>query len=557
MNKVYKVVWCKATQTYRAVSEFARSSGKGGAGKSSSTSTVSSKRYSQPNFKLATLSMALTGILLGQSAYAVEVHANEDDLASGALNLGTNSFANATNSTAIGVNATTGAASANLSFDTAIGNQATATGGSSTAVGSLSKALGKSSTAFGNNATAKGTQALAIATGANAIGDRSIATGFKSNAIGEGSIASGWLSKAEGKNSIAIGKSAVADKESAVALGANSNTTVGATEESVSKEQSTVRVGAKTYTGFNGVVTKEGMQVSVGSDGAERQIKNVGAGKISADSTDAINGSQLWSAVNYAKEDVISTDGSVTIKKTSHTDGSNIFDLSLSIDDATMKWIDDGNGGKKLATKNAGGDKPITIDKDGDTGKIKVPTDDKKPATAKSVAEAINNAGWKVTAGADGGDVTGTTLEKVKAGDQVTFKAGKNMKLTQDGKNFSYATKDKVVFDDVQVGDVVINKDTGINAGNKAITGVKSNLPATTNKAGNKGTTAQPAPTNADAIKNNAATVEDILNAGFNLQNNGTAKDFVKAYDTVNFVNGTGTTARVTVTDNRLLSKRK
>ena len=45
---------------------------------------------------------------------------------------------------------------------------------------------------------------------------------------------------------------------------------------------------------------------------------------------------------------------------------------------------------------------------------------------------------------------------------------------------------------------------------------------------------------------NNAATVGDVLNAGWNLQNNGTAKDFVKPYDTVNFVNGANTTAVVT-----------
>ena len=44
---------------------------------------------------------------------------------------------------------------------------------------------------------------------------------------------------------------------------------------------------------------------------------------------------------------------------------------------------------------------------------------------------------------------------------------------------------------------------------------------------------------------NNAATVSDVLNAGWNLQNNGEAKDFVKPYDTVNFVDGKGTKAVV------------
>ena len=47
-------------------------------------------------------------------------------------------------------------------------------------------------------------------------------------------------------------------------------------------------------------------------------------------------------------------------------------------------------------------------------------------------------------------------------------------------------------------------------------------------------------------VGNNAATVSDVLNAGWNLQNNGAAKDFVKPFDTVNFVNGTNTTAVVT-----------
>ena len=51
---------------------------------------------------------------------------------------------------------------------------------------------------------------------------------------------------------------------------------------------------------------------------------------------------------------------------------------------------------------------------------------------------------------------------------------------------------------------------------------------------------------NPNYIGNNAATVSDVLNAGWNLQNNGTAKDFVKPFDTVNFVNGANTTAVVT-----------
>ena len=56
-------------------------------------------------------------------------------------------------------------------------------------------------------------------------------------------------------------------------------------------------------------------------------------------------------------------------------------------------------------------------------------------------------------------------------------------------------------------------------------------------------------------VGNNAATVSDVLNAGWNLQENGTAKDFVKPYDTVNFINGANTTAVVTTSEDGTTSK--
>ena len=66
-----------------------------------------------------------------------------------------------------------------------------------------------------------------------------------------------------------------------------------------------------------------------------------------------------------------------------------------------------------------------------------------------------------------------------------------------------------------------------------------------------------PSATDLPNITNNAATVGDVLNAGWNLQNNGEAKDFVKPYDTVNFVDGKGTKAVVETTPNGTTSKVK
>ena len=122
---------------------------------------------------------------------------------------------------------------------------------------------------------------------------------------------------------------------------------------------------------------------------------------------------------------------------------------------------------------------------------------------------------------------------------------------------------------EVPNGDVIASMNNGDNNTNKPmqLANIGSNLPtvndankqafdpnSTTPKAGkdNKSApiTADEAAAIAKKAGNNAATVSDVLNAGWNLQNNGEARDFVKPYDTVNFVNGKGTTAVVETADN-------
>jgi len=77
----------------------------------------------------------------------------------------------------------------------------------------------------------------------------------------------------------------------------------------------------------------------------------------------------------------------------------------------------------------------------------------------------------------------------------------------------------------------------GLNNGGQNITNVAGNLPGA-KKDTTAPTTNAAAPNNVDGIKNNAATVGDVLNAGWNLQGNGKDVDFVKPYDTVNFIDG-------------------
>ena len=154
------------------------------------------------------------------------------------------------------------------------------------AIGVETKATGESATAIGVHATSDGLSTIAI-------GSNSAANNKASTAIGQGA-------KASASYGVALGKAAQAKHGSAVALG-----TATTTEQAVAVTEATV--GKITYGGFSG--TDATAVVSVGAKGDHtRQIINVGAGEISATSTDAINGSQL-----YATNDVVNNLGTTVV----------------------------------------------------------------------------------------------------------------------------------------------------------------------------------------------------------------------------------------------------
>ncbi len=211
-------------------------------------------------------------------------------------------------------------------------------------------------------------------------------------------------------------------------------------------------------------------------------------------------------------------------------------------------------------------------------------------ATAGDIANAINNSGFTVTSSADGGVANGSSEELVTPGDKLEFVAGEHITIDQAGSRFTFKTNNQAIANDAQLpvvytkadgtkvykqpdgtfntakdgsGDPVAPADIIASMQNAAgetttptvLTNVASTLPGT---KGNDLTAPDSAavvaaPTLTDAQKSNAATVDDVLNSGWNLQNNGDAKDFVKPYDTVNFVNGGGTKAVVSVdADNKV-----
>ena len=310
-------------------------------------------------------------LITGANAVAIgyDNKALKDDttvVGSGAKADGLNAGAFGSKATATGESALALGTGANATADStvAIGNDSNATGKSSVAVGESTNATGVFSTALGDSATATGNRTVAISVDSVAKGDESIAIGAASKTDeGVRTIAIGAKTEAQGESATVIGShstgkirstvigaeanaevrsfagayQANATGQSSVALGDNANAThdnsVALGSQSVSKiekQVTTATVGTNTYNGFAG--TNPIATVSVGAEGKERQIVNVGAGEISATSTDAINGSQLYAVASKIGESVkvpvVEQGKNVTVDVSTNANGQTVYTVN-------------------------------------------------------------------------------------------------------------------------------------------------------------------------------------------------------------------------------------
>ena len=305
-----------------------------------------------------------------------------------------------------------------------------------------------------------------------------------------------------------------------------------------------------------------------GLDNGGNKITNVVAGQ--AD-TDAVNVSQLNSAVAGSKENVTSSNKTVNIAETTDpTTGAKTFDLAV-------------NTGSSLKTDPTTGKIDVntdgnTIKQDPTTGALQVATTTITPnangsvnagdktslATAETVANAINQSGFNLTTSASEGTVSGSTNELVNPSETITLDAGKNIAITQKGNTISVATKDEVAFKSVTVpttnSNVVINKD-GINAGNTKVTGVASGT--------NVAVTNVNAPTDAEktnianAVKNatgnmltNAANIGDLQAVAQNVNGsinniNGSVNNIISNVNNIHNILGGTVFTTYNVDDNK------
>ena len=349
--------------------------------------------------------------VLGEDSVAVGPNATVTSRTVGAVALGSNANSRGTGSIAIGLNTennynysvVVGAHSrANYENATVVGARAAAQN-NGTAMGYLSNAVGDDSVAIGHQAQTTQAYSIAIGKQANSSGLYSTAIGSSAQAAGQNSFAGGNNAKATGSDSVALGSGATTTIGSSVALGNGAVGTANNFDATAKNATFKNDSGAVTNVSYAASSSAKTGAVSVGSAGNERQIQNVAAGRISATSTDAVNGSQLYTVMNNVGHN-IQQNG--TDKSRINNNGTvNYADGNL-----TTVAITDGENASKVQINVTQG--TLSVD---NNGTVSAPT--AGVATAGDVANAINNA--KTTTKVEAG--SNTHVNKTTSGKETTY----------------------------------------------------------------------------------------------------------------------------------------
>ena len=403
-------------------------------------------------------------------ALATAVGRNSKALAKSASALGDSASASAWGATALGVGASAradnsiavgSAAVTEGRESTALGRRSYAGAQSATALGTLASASGVVSTAVGNGAKASAIQASALGNGAEATGGSSIAIGAKARASGSDALSSGSNANASSMNAVAVGKDSNSSAVNAIALGTSSNVsgvsavvigtqakgthensvTLGSYSSSAANDfDPTAKAlssfddnAAGTTVNYNGTSSTQKGAVSVGDGSLVRQIQNVGAGRITAESNDAVNGSQLYQAYYNAGFN-IQNNGKETSRINTHgkvnfVDGKNtkvVVTKDKNATDIKVNLKDDIEVTSVKANNITVG--PVTInDKDGiNAGNTKI-TNVSDGEISENSKDAINGSQLHAAK-----NELNTNITKAAAAAKTEVKAGTNVEVTSE-----------------------------------------------------------------------------------------------------------------------------
>ncbi|ATX91209.1 hypothetical protein AM348_06025 [Citrobacter freundii] len=396
MNRIFKVLWNAATGTFIVTSETAKSRGK----KSGRRKLAVSALIGLSSIMVSADVLANAGKDTGDGVTPTGTQTG----GTGWIAIGTDATAN-TYTNVDGASAAMGYhASAMGKWSTAIGSYSDSSGDSSLALGVKASSTGNRAIAMGASSSAAGSYSMAMGVNANASGETSVALGNKATAGGNNSAALGNGAKATGTNSVAIGAGSTAQEDNSVAVG-NSTTQRQITyvaKGDINSSSTDAVTGAQIYSLSQSVADRLGGGASVNSDGtvnaplyevgtgtynnvgsalsalnnsitnteasvagltndallwddsasafnathngSDSKITHLAAGTLTADSTDAVNGSQLFDTnekVDQNTADITTNTDSINQNTTDiATNTTNINSLSDSVttltDDALL-----------------------------------------------------------------------------------------------------------------------------------------------------------------------------------------------------------------------------
>ena len=341
--------------------------------------------------------------------------------------LGRRSYAGAQSATALGTGA-----NASAIVSTAVGNGAKASEVGASALGNTAEASGRGSMAFGYASKASAVDALATGSNANASSMNAVAVGKNSNSSAVNAIALGTSSNVSGVSAVVIGTQAKGTHENSVTLGSYSSSAANDFNQTAKALSSFDDKAKGTTVNYNGTFSTQKGAVSVGDGKLVRQIQNVGAGRITATSNDAVNGSQLYQAYYNAGFNIqnndketsrINTHGKVNFVNGKNTevvvtDGDNAANITVNLkDDITVKSV----------TANNVTVGPVTINQDGINAGDKKITHVSNGTISADSKDAVNGSQLYAAK-----NELNTNITKAAAAAKTEVKAGTNVEVTSE-----------------------------------------------------------------------------------------------------------------------------
>ena len=437
----------------------------------------------------ASLAAGINAKASGKNSLAVgeSANANSDEAsafgknskASGisSLSLGTDTIASGLSSTSIGMNS-----EAKADFSLANGVAAISEGASSVSIGfnAKTKENANSSIAIGHNATSKeknsislGKSALTEDNNAIAIGSESMATKSRATAIGqsakakgEETIALGFLSYAQANKSIAIGSNSTAKEENSIVLGSDS-------KDRAFTKPTSFKSSNLTFGNFSGNAIGV---VSVGDKDTERQIINVAPGEISATSTDAINGSQLYATNNIldnvGKSVVNNFGGNAKIDENGNITFTDIGGTGKNTIHEAIKEYSDKV--KENSTKIEENKKEIEANKENIRKNSLDIAENKKAILASKTEVFSSDESVKITSSnGDNGQTKYDLSVKVK---NIDIKAGNNINVEKNADIYTISSKDTSASTSAASDYLIVNKENTKNVDGVEVTNYKVDL---------------------------------------------------------------------------------